>query len=126
MANPALENDDEKPLDPAVEKVRRKMIRFMAFNLGLLLVALMAVVGAIVYKTRAAVPTATVTNLGLPANVAAVEGTIELPQGARILSQSLGAKQVSLHVEDADGQQAIYIFDLDSQRIVGRFKVAER
>ena len=41
---------EDKPLDPAVERVRRKLVRFMAINLGLLFAALMAVVAAVVYK----------------------------------------------------------------------------
>ena len=52
MIRPAFDDEEEKPLDPAVEKVRKKLVRFVAINLGLLFVALMAVVGAIVYKAR--------------------------------------------------------------------------
>ena len=33
MAQPALDDDDDKPLDPAVERVRRKLVRF-AIGLG--------------------------------------------------------------------------------------------
>ena len=54
MARPAFDDEEEKPLDPAVEKVRRKLVRFVAINLGLLFVALMAVVAALVYKSRTA------------------------------------------------------------------------
>ena len=58
MARPAFDDEEEKPLDPAVEKVRRKLVRFVAINLGLLFIALMAVVGALVYKSRTAAPPA--------------------------------------------------------------------
>src|SRR5690606_39955979 len=47
---PAPEQFDEKPLDPAVERVRRKMMRLMLVSIGIMMVGLMAVVGAIVYK----------------------------------------------------------------------------
>jgi hypothetical protein len=51
---------EDKPLDPAVDRVRRKLVRFMAINLGLLFLALMAVVLAIVYRwTREPEPEAT-------------------------------------------------------------------
>jgi hypothetical protein len=40
----------DEQLDPATERVRRKLVRFMAINLGILFVALMAVVIAIVYR----------------------------------------------------------------------------
>ena len=52
MIRPAFDDEKDKPLDPAVEKVRKKLVRFVAINLGLLFLALMAVVGAIVYKSR--------------------------------------------------------------------------
>ncbi|MCO5064749.1 MAG: fimbrial protein [Rhizobiaceae bacterium] len=124
MTNPAFDTDDEKPLDPAVEKVRRKMIRFMGINLGLLFVALMAVVGAIVYKSRIATPTtAEPQALAVPAG-APLEGTIALPKGARVLSQSLSGDKISLLVEEAAGTQAIYVFDLGSNRMAGRFEIA--
>ncbi|TIT59038.1 MAG: fimbrial protein, partial [Mesorhizobium sp.] len=56
MARPIAEEDEEKPLDAEVEKVRGKLIRFMAVNLGLLFLALMVVIAALVYKARNAPP----------------------------------------------------------------------
>ena len=56
MARPYADEEEEKPLDPDIEKVRRKMIRFMGINLGLLFLALMVVVAALVYKSRKAAP----------------------------------------------------------------------
>ncbi|MBX3597499.1 MAG: fimbrial protein [Rhizobiaceae bacterium] len=125
MANPALDDNDEKPLDPAVENVRRKMIRFMGVNLGLLFLALMAVLGAIVYKSRNAVPEPTVANgLSVPAQGGLVEGKIPLPAGARIVSQSLSGTQLSIYVEEAAEQRVIYVFDTAAGRMVGRFEIS--
>ena len=45
---------DEKPLDPEMEKVRRKMVRLLAVSIGVMFIGLMAVLGAIVYKIHAA------------------------------------------------------------------------
>ena len=56
MAGALPDNDDEKPLDPAAERVRRKLVRFMAINLGILFLALMAVVAALVYKSMTVPP----------------------------------------------------------------------
>jgi hypothetical protein len=126
MTNPALDNEDEKPLDPAVEKVRRKMIRFMGINLSLLFLALMAVVGGIVYKSRTVLPASPETD-GLALSVEGlVEGSIGLPAGARITSQSFNGKSLSLLVEEAGGRQVIYVFDIASRRIVGRFEVVAK
>ncbi|TGT79058.1 fimbrial protein, partial [bacterium M00.F.Ca.ET.157.01.1.1] len=54
MARPDADEEQEKPLDPEVVKLRGKLIRFMVVNLGLLFIALMVVIGAIVYKARKA------------------------------------------------------------------------
>ena len=87
MARPAFDDEQEKPLDPAVEKVRRKLVRFVAINLGLLFIALMAVVAALVYKSRTAAPPATEIAVEAPSPEGIAEGRIELPAGARIVSQ---------------------------------------
>jgi len=123
MARPTLDNEEEKPLDPAVEKVRRKLVRFVAINLGLLFIALMAVVGALVYKSRTAAPPATGIETPSPEGIA--EGQIPLPAGARIVSQSLSGDRISLSLELADGGRAIYIYDVAARRVVGRFVVSE-
>lgn len=128
MARPAFDDEQEKPLDPAVEKVRRKLVRFVAINLGLLLIALMAVVVALVYKSRTAAlppPPAGEAGIEVPAPEGVVEGQIPLPAGAKIVSQSLSDNRISLSLELADGARAIYIYDIASRRTVGRFSVVE-
>lgn len=124
MTNPACDKDDEKPLDPAVEKVRRKMIRFMGVNLSLLFVALMAVVGAIVYKSRTAEPMPSeMSGLAVPSQ-GMIEGSIALPVGSRAISQSLSGERISILVEEADGKQVVYVFDMALGRMIGRFDIA--
>ena len=41
---------DEKPLDPEMEKVRRKMVRLLAVSIGIMFIGLVTVLGALVYK----------------------------------------------------------------------------
>jgi hypothetical protein len=128
MARPALDDEEEKPLDPAVENVRRKLVRFVAINLGLLFIALMAVVGALVYKSITAPPPhppAGEAGIEVPSPEGVVEGQIPLPPGARIVSQSLSGNRVSLSLELPGGGRAIYIYDIASRRTVGRFAVVE-
>lgn len=122
MATPTLNDDEDKPLDPAVENVRRKMVRFMGINLGLLFIALMAVVAAIVYKSRTAVPDVPpAAGLQAPADGGMVEGLIELPIGSKLVSQSLSGDRVSIYVEETNGARTLYIYDLTAKRMVGRF-----
>ena len=121
MARPATDDDsDEKPLDPAVEKVRKKLVRFIVINLGLLFVALMAVVGAVVYQSRTAeAPTDAV----MATPDALIEADIPLPAGARIMSQSLSGDRITLDVELANGSRVIFLYDIAERRVIGRFAV---
>jgi hypothetical protein len=127
MARPYADEEEEKPLDPGIEKVRRKLIRFMGINLGLLFLALMVVVAALVYKARKAAPPppSAAGEIPVPAN-APLAGDIVLPVGSRIVSQSLSGNRVSLDVALAEGGRAIFVYDLAAKRIVGRFAVRTR
>ncbi len=115
MAGTGPDSEDEKPLDPAAERVRRKLVRFMAINLGILFAAVMAVMAAVVYKSMQE-PEAPV----LAASGQAAAGEIVLPRGARILSQSLSGDRLSLHIA-VDAAEQIVVYDMATRGIVGRF-----
>lgn len=111
MAGPAAyENDEEQPLDPAAERVRRKLVRFMAVNLAILFVAVMAVVLALVYRTMTQPSTDAVIG---PAGEQgqSVSGEVVLPDGAAIISHSLVGDRLTLHVRSADGGEAILVYE---------------
>jgi len=129
MASPNLHDEDEKPLDPAVEKVRRKLVRFVAINLGLLFIALMAVLGAVVYKSdifRSETPVAGNTLVPSPAEGAFLSGEVALPAGAKVVSQSLSGNRISIEAELADGSRAIFLYDFAARRMIGRFAVTQQ
>ncbi|MFC5586452.1 fimbrial protein [Nitratireductor kimnyeongensis] len=120
MATPQEQEDlEQDELDPAAERVRRKMVRFMAINLGILFAAVMAVVLAFVYKTLSSRPEEPAATIALPGDP--VEGKIVLPQGARIVSQGLDGMRVSLHLRLANGGEELRLFDLRSGRMIARF-----
>jgi hypothetical protein len=124
----AADEDEEKPLDPEVEKVRKKLVRFVAINLGLLFLALMVVIAALVYKTRTAPPSAAPPLTGdiqVPSGEP-LTGDIVLPVGAKVLSQSLSGNRVSIDAELADGSRAIFVYDIAERRIIGRFSIRNR
>ena len=125
MASPIHDDEDEqeKPLDPAVENVRRKLIRFMLVNLAVLAVALIAVVGAIVYKSRNSPPAVAQPSLSVPSD-GMVEGEIALPPGARLVSQSISGDRLVLEVEEFGGTPALYVYDIAAGRMVGRFVIS--
>jgi hypothetical protein len=124
MARPTIDDNEEKPLDPAVEKVRRKLVRFVAINLGLLFLALMAVLAAIVYKTGVPSEVAAVGGneaVQSPAESGVIAGDILLPAGARLVSHSLSGNRITLDAELAGGGRAIFLYDIAERRIIGRF-----
>lgn len=126
MTNSQEVDEQEKPLDPAVERVRRKLVRFIVINLGILFLALMAVVAALVYKglqTPSSKPTAPASEIPMPAGSEILQGNIALPQGARINSQAISGAQLTLHVELPSGEQAIFLYDMAENRIIGRFNI---
>ena len=121
-----MNDPDEKPLDPEVERVRQRVMRFMGINLGLLIVAIMAVLVIIVYKTGlfASAPRQTEQHAWAPpANGTVIEGKIALPAGARALSQSLDGDRLSVLAELAGGGQAVFVYDLAQNRVVARLDI---
>ncbi|WFP77815.1 fimbrial protein [Mesorhizobium sp. WSM4906] len=124
MTRPIADEDEEKPLDPAAEKVRRKLIRFMVVNLGLLFLALMVVIGALVYKARNAPVVGSV-----PAGdvqVPTLSGDIVLPVGAKVVSQALSGNRLSIDAELADGSRSIFIYDIAERRMIGQFAIRSK
>ncbi len=129
MAAPAFNNDDEeKPLDPMVENVRRRMMRLMIISIGIMMVGLMAVLGAIVYKyNTAGEKSPKMTVLKKPMVVVDAgysEGNISLPAGFVVESSSLAGDRILLNVKDDKGMLHIMVFDMLSARIIARFPVA--
>jgi hypothetical protein len=125
MARQAADGDNgEKPLDPEVEKVRRKLVRFVAINLGLLFLALMAVLGAIVYKSRTTEP-ATEAGMGsdIPATGGVIDAEIGLPAGTKIMSQSLSGNRIAIDAELVDGSRTIFVYDMAQRRLIGRLAI---
>ncbi|GIL01989.1 MAG: hypothetical protein BroJett030_18880 [Alphaproteobacteria bacterium] len=114
----AVNDEDDKPLDPAVERVRRKMVRLMAVSIGIMMAGLMAVLLTIVYKVTARQDggrTAT-PEPGLAAPTA--EGRIELPAGARILSSDLDGGHILIRLRLAEGAERLMVYSLGEGRII--------
>lgn len=110
---------DEKPLDPAAERVRQRLVRFLVINLGILFFAVMVVIGAVIYRAGffSKSPAATAS----PA-VIATDAAITIPSGAEILSQSVSGDRLSLHLRQT-GADTIVIFDLTTGKQLGRFAI---
>ncbi len=117
MANPDLD-EQEEPLDPAMERIRRKMVLLQLVSGGILFVCFMAVLAAVVYKVAQRPDAAPVASTGL--NVPAdqpLASSVSLPQGFQVQSVSLSGSQM-LFYGVIGGQQKALVFDLTVGRIV--------
>lgn len=122
MSNAALDDEPEKPLDPAMEKVRRKMIRLLFISISVMMAGLMAVLFAIVYKMNSRpAGAAPETAMALPQGTEEIAGTITLPVGAQINNQSLSGNRILLDLSLPDGKRELAIFDMAANRIVARY-----
>ena len=124
----AIEPDDqeEKPLDPAMESVRRKMVRLQIVSGAIMFVSLMAVFGAVVYKamhSEAKEAASAVTASGVPSD-APLATTVSLPLGFKVRSTSFSAGQILFYGETAEGKNKALVFDLRTGRTVADVTVA--
>ena len=125
----AAESDEreDKPLDPEVEAVRRKLARLLMVSIGIMIIGLMAVLMAIVYKMSksdgAAPPPAVATSGGMLQPAADL--VLHLPAGAKIVSHSLSGRYLTAQVELAGGSSEIHIFDIETNRTVATIAVEQ-
>ena len=122
---------DDKPLDPEMEKVRRKMVRLLAISIGIMFIGLMAVLGAIVYKFTQnddAAPAGGLvagSSMAVPSD-APVEAVAALPAGFVVESVALDGARIGFFGRAADGSSRFLIHDMTTGRIVGDIAVINR
>ena len=117
---PADDEQEEKPLDPAMESVRRKMVRLQIVSGAIMFVSLMAVFGAVVYKVTRAEPSQTTASAGsssVPSD-APVSSTASLPLGFKIEQTSLSGGQILFYGSDVNGNRKALVFDIKASRVV--------
>ncbi|MHA1189982.1 MAG: fimbrial protein [Alphaproteobacteria bacterium] len=134
MTDPAADShrsadpEKEPPLDPAVERVRRKLARLMVGSIGVMVLGLIAVFAAIVYKVGASDQVADESSqagsdaAGIPLTPAAgaPEGRFTLPAGARIVETDLDGNRVLIRLVLPDGEQKYFLFDFASGKLLAR------
>jgi hypothetical protein len=124
MSKIDLDEQDEKPLDPVLEKVRRKMIRLQLVSAGVMVIALMAVLIAIVYKANRA-PDA--NRQQAVADEVPSEGQsmtkASLPDGFKVATTQLSGDRVLFDGIDKDGSRKVLIFNLRRGRIEAEIAV---
>ncbi|ASY58089.1 MULTISPECIES: hypothetical protein [Sinorhizobium] len=117
----AIEPDEQedKPLDPAMENVRRKMVRLQLVSAGVMLIMLMAVLGTIVYKlTRSdGAAEATPPAVSVPGD-APLTAIAALPAGFSVTNVALSGSQVLFYGSLPGAEPRAIVFDIKAGRIV--------
>ncbi|WP_429813476.1 hypothetical protein [Ensifer sp. B1-9] len=117
----AIEPDDQedKPLDPAMENVRRKMVKLQLVSAGVMLVMLMAVLGTIVYKlTRTDAKAPVQAAAAVVPSEAPVNAVAALPAGFTVTNVALSGSQVLFYGNLPGAEPRAIVFDIGAGRIV--------
>ena len=96
------EYEDEPPLAPVLENVRRKLVRRMAWSLGIMMIGLMTVLGAIVYKISA--PSSRASSTEEPVK-------LEMPKGAEIVSTNISETGILIQLKLENGGTRLLVID---------------
>ena len=108
--------ETEQPLDPAVERIRKKTLRLFAVSIGIMMIGLMTVLFAIVYKITN--PTSKSLNAG-----ETVELDIGLSSGSVVKSTYVNRDRVLIHTENPDGTNQLVVVDENTGDILARFNL---
>jgi hypothetical protein len=111
------DDSDEKPLDPAIERVQARLRRLILISGATLGVGFLAVLVAVIFR---------VSNLDRRAPAAdGWRTTLEIPLGTTVVDTAVDGDRIALTVEDATGRR-ILVYDLASGRRIGEATVVAR
>jgi len=120
MTNPNFPDDEDKPLDPTLEKIRRKMVRLLVISGSVIVLGLMAVVVAIVQKTgrnsSATAPQIAADNIPTAQSVA-------LPKGFTLESTTVDGNRIWF-MGEAGGRHVILVHDIATGKTLTEITVA--
>jgi len=111
---------EEPPLDPAMERVRRRLVRLLIGSFAIMILGLIAVFSTIVYRLNDG------AGDGAPAGPAPSVAEIALPAGSEILSTSISGQRTLVHIAvpgRPHGQ--LIVIETDSGLVIGRFNLSE-
>ena len=115
------DNPEEQPLDPVMERVRKKMLRLMVISISIMMVGLLAVLFAIIYKFNSRSDGEIVSAGQVPGSVAEIN--LGLPSDAEILTSSVEGNRIVLDVKSANGNRQLIIIDTQSGKLVSKINL---
>jgi hypothetical protein len=110
-------DDPEAPLDPAAIRLRAKMVRLLFVSGGIMLLGLVAVFAAIVYK---------VSERGHRPDFSAaapVSARLAVPAGTHVVAAALDGDRALLTLAAPDGATSLLLVDLTTGAILGRYGI---
>ena len=93
------------------------MVRLLFVSGGIMVLGLIAVFGAIVYKLNERAPDSS----GTFSTATPVAGQIAVPAGHRIVSTALDGERALLAIAAPDGTTSLLLVDLSSGATLGRY-----
>ena len=117
MSKVELDQEEEQPLDPEVEKVRRKMVRLLVVSIGIMILGVMAVLAGVVYKVVEP-DGAPQTELPAASSGVPLQLTGTLPSGFAVEEVSLDGTRILFFGLMADGSRSAIILDATSGGVV--------
>ena len=125
-----IEPDAQKdePHDPAMESVRRKMIRLQIVSGSVMFISLMAVFGAVVYKavgSPKSTPATTTETMVVPSD-GPVAATASLPEGFTIENVSFANGDMLFYGKLANGTRKALVFNVAARRFVADVTIDAR
>lgn len=115
-----------EPLDPAVERVRKRLMRLMLLSIVITIVLILSVLVAIVYKitTHEEVASKPEKFLSFQKNSSRIANhTLTLPKKTQILSQSLSDQNIVLEVLTPEGQTKFMIYNYRSGALIATLSI---
>ncbi|MET3590349.1 putative PurR-regulated permease PerM [Bartonella silvatica] len=115
----------DTPLDPAVERVRKKLVRLMIVSISITLILILAVLVGVIYKIAATGSTPKQIASFSPHNQnnEVAHHTLSLPKNAKIWSQSLSEHDIVFKILTPDGQEKFMIYNYHTGALIAVFSV---
>lgn len=110
----------DHPLDPAVERVRKKLMRFMIVSISITLILILAVLFAVIYKTvkMGSAPKQTDFFSSYNKKPEIAHHTLFLPKNTEILSQSLAEDKIMLKILTPEGQTKFMVYNYHTGALI--------
>ncbi len=113
------DSEDLTPLDPAAARLRKKLVRLLFVSGGIMMLGLIAVFAAIVYKL-------TESGAGRGSRLSSatlIESRVLIPAGQRIVGTALDGDRALLTLSGPDGGTSLLLVDLATGTVIGRYSV---